>query len=273
MANAGDVMAQTMRKIGQRVGLMMNTFYTLIFTTLGTLRSGHFTWSGWAIGGVLGFITGAIVTAIIPPKKVQDWTLAKLNLSYSTFKGKLASSIVTSAILFPFMTGVMGVAMPMMSVKGMERGIAATETELVQLQSEQDALKSQQSELQGKYDAILAEIETLEAQADAATSPAEKEPLNGQIEGKKNGAEEMKAGIDEMQSGIDGMQEGINGMTESINARKGAAAGIKASILPSLPLNILLMSIIGITLGMIVQPFFMKIAVKSVLGKDAEMPM
>ena len=269
MANAGDVMAQTMRKIGQRVGLMMNTFYTLIFTTLGTLRSGHFSWGMWAIGGVLGWVTGFIVTAIIPPKKVQDWTLEKLKLSGDTFKGKLASSIVTSLILFPFMTGVMGVAMPMMSVKGMEKGIEATQTELVQLQQQQDGLKGQQAELQGKYDAMIAEIAELQAKADAAESPAEKAPLNGEIEGKTAAAEEMKTGIDEMQNGIDGMQEGINGMTESINARKGAAEGIKHSILPSLPFNLLLMSVIGITLGIIFQPLFIKIATKSVLGDAA----
>ena len=268
-AAANDVMAKTMRKIGFRIGLLMNTFNTIVFTTIGTLRSGHFTWSGWLFGGVVGWITGFIITSIIPVKQTQDKVLEKTKTDPNSVKGKILASLTTNFIIMPAMTCVMGIAMPMMSVKGMERGIAATETELVQLQQQQEGLKSQQAELQGKYDAMKIDIDDLQAKIDAAASPAEKAPLEGELEGKTKALDEMQSGITEMQNGIDGMQGGIDSMTESINARKGAAAGIKNSIFPSLPFNILFMTAIGITLGFIIQPLFMKLVFKSVLGTDS----
>ena len=269
MANAGDVMAQTMKKIGFRMGMIMNTFNTIIFTTIGTLRSGHFSWGSWFLGGVIGWITGFIITSIINVKKTQDWVLAKTHTNPSSTKGKILASLTTNCIIMPVMTCVMGIAMPMISVTGMEKGIAATETELVQLQQQQEGLKSQQAELQGKHDAIKIEVDDLQTRIDTAESPAEKAPLEGELEGKQAALNEMQAGIDEMQSGIDGMQGGIDGMSQSITERRNAAAGIKASILPSLPFSAIFMSAIGIILGFIFQPIFMKIVFKSVLGTDA----
>jgi hypothetical protein len=65
------------------------------------------------------------------------------------------------------------------------------------------------------------------------------------------------------------MQEGIDGMTTSIAERKNAVNGIRAAIPRSLPLSAILNTIIGITLGLFTQPFFIKLIMKSVFGKNA----
>ncbi len=267
--DANEVMAKTMKKIGIRMGLIMNTFNTIIFSTIGTLSSGHFSWKMWFIGAVIGWITGAIITTIIPPKKVQDWVLNKANTTPETFKGRILASLATNMIVMPVMTIVMGLCMPLMSAKGIERSIAQTEKELAALQQQQSALVAQRDELQGKYDAMQIEIDDLQVKIDEAKSPGEAEPLKGELEGKKAALAEMESGINEMQGGINEMQGGIDGMTKSIEERQNAVTGIKKSLPKTLPLSALLMTCIGIVLGFIFQPIFMKLVMRSVLGKDA----
>ena len=75
--NANDIIKQQTRKISIRMSILMNTLNTIIFSTIGTVRSGHFTIQAWLIGAVIGWITGAIITSIFPPRKVQLWILDK----------------------------------------------------------------------------------------------------------------------------------------------------------------------------------------------------
>ena len=50
----------------------MNTFFTIVFSTIGTLASGHFTWSSWFIGVCIGWITAQLITSFIQPNEAQD---------------------------------------------------------------------------------------------------------------------------------------------------------------------------------------------------------
>jgi hypothetical protein len=266
---SGAAMGKLMGKVGHRMGLLMNTFNTIVFSTIGTLSSGHFTWGGWLFGAAVGWCTGAVITSIIPVKNTQDWVLEKTKTDGKTLKGKLLASLSTNFIIMPAMTIVMGLAMPSLSAMNIEKGITQTETECTALQLQQSDLKLEQAALQGQYDTMSVNIEWLQKSVDEATNPADKGKLNGELEGKKAALTEMQAGIDQMQAGIDGMQEGIDGMTTSIAERKNAVNGIRAAIPRSLPLSAILNTIIGITLGLFTQPFFIKLIMKSVFGKNA----
>ena len=358
------------RKIGKRMGLLMNTFNTIVFSTIGTLASGHFTWKSWFIGACIGWITGHLITSFIPPNEVQDKVLKKRGISADSIKGRIISSIVTSIIIFPIMTCVMSITMPNLAMNGIKKNIAAMESEVVELYAQQSELKAQQAELiaqrnelqaqqtelkaqqsalqtsmdktienavnsataerQAAVDELNASIEELKAREkdltemlEAAQSPAEKGPLNGQLgpvkgeleaktaavkeleasieatkkeiedsikngtpenPGMQKGIEEMQAGIDdmqkgidEMQAGIDGMQEGIDGMQQGIDGKSGgiqaqqnAIAGMKQSLKRSLPLSIIGMTVIGIILGFFTQPLFLKLVMRSVMGKQKD---
>ena len=242
---SGPMMGKMMAKVGRRVGLLMNTFNTILFSTIGTLSSGHFTWSGWLFGAAVGWCTGAVITSIIPVKDTQDWVLEKTKTDGKTLKGRLIASLSTNFIVMPAMTIVMGLAMPNLSVMNIEKGIAQTESELSALQiqqydlkleqetlknnrltlkEEQTDLKLQQTELkleqavlQGQYDKMEIDIDWIQKSIEKASTPAEKGALNGELEAKQSSLSEMKAGIDEMQAGIDGMQEGIDGKQKGID--------------------------------------------------------
>jgi hypothetical protein len=80
----------------------------------------------------------------------------------------------------------------------------------------------------------------------------------------------MQAGIDGMQEGIDGMQQGIDGKSGGIQAQQNAIAGMKQSLKRSLPLSIIGMTVIGIILGFFTQPLFLKLVMRSVMGKQKD---
>lgn len=281
-AVSGPMMGKMMRKVGKRMGLLMNTFNTIVFSTIGTLSSGHFSWLGWLVGACVGWITGALITSFIDVKETQDKVHAKTGTSPDSFKGKLLASLTTSAIIMPVMTIVMSLSMPLLSVSNMEKGIAETRTEIVQMQQEQNALKDQQhelliqqAELKGKRDAMQSDVDSLQKLVSEAQTPAEKAPLEGQLKAKQGALAEMQAGIDnmqtgisDMQGGIDGMQNGINGKTESITGREQAIEGIKRSLPISIPISAVVNTLIGVILGIFTQPLFTKIVMRSVFGKN-----
>ncbi|MCR4686746.1 MAG: NAD(P)H-dependent oxidoreductase [Lachnospiraceae bacterium] len=355
------------RKIGKRMSLLMNTFNTIVFSTIGTLASGHFTWKGWLLGAIIGWITGHLITSFIPPNEVQDKFIKKRKIDPNSVKGRILASVITSIIIFPIMSLVMSISMPTLAMNGIKSNIAKMESEVVELYEQQSELKGQQGELIAQRDELkgqqtelkaeqkalqnsmdkvienaayeataerqasldklnesIAELETrqadLEAQLEEAT-PDKKGPLTGQLEGVKGelegkkaaakeleasiegtkaeisasimngtpeepgmqkgieemqagiddmqkGIDEMQGGIDEMQKGIDGMQEGINGKSGGIEAQKGAIQGMKMGLKRSLPFSIIGMTLIGIILGYFTQPFFLKLVMRSVLGKE-----
>ena len=94
------------------------------------------------------------------------------------------------------------------------------------------------------------------------------EEMQAGIDDMQKGIDEMQGGIDEMQKGIDGMQEGINGKSGGIEAQKGAIQGMKMGLKRSLPFSIIGMTLIGIILGYFTQPLFLKLVMRSVLGKE-----
>lgn len=265
----GAVMGKLMGKVGHRMGLLMNTFNTILFSTIGTLSSGHFTIGGWLFGAAVGWCTGAVITSIISVKDTQGWVLEKTKTDGKTLKGRLLASLSTNFIIMPVMTIVMGLAMPSLSAMNIENGIRQTESELATLQIQQTELKTEQAVLQGQRDTMEMDIKWIQQSIENASSPADKGALNGELESKQAAIAEMTAGIEEMQGGIDGMQEGIEGMTTSITERKNAVNGIRAAIPRSLPISAILNTIIGITIGLFTQPFFTKLVMKSVFGKNA----
>ena len=255
-----DVMAQVGRKIGMRMGLIMNTFNTIIFSTIGTLSSGHFSWKGWCVGACAGWITGAIITAIVPPKKVSDWLLAKTKTDGNTLKGKFLSSLSTNFIIMPVMSLVMGVAMPTFSANGILRSADALEQEVVAMQQQQDDLKAQQADLISQRDNLKTQQDELrtkmeqtieeavnnalaerqasidglnasrsELQGNYDTMKAEVDDLQAQLDAAESPAEKgpLQGQIDgktqalaEMQNGLDEQQKAIDEITASMNSTR-----------------------------------------------------
>lgn len=227
------------RKIGKRMGLLMNTFFTIVFATIGTLASGHFTWLGWIVGACVGWITAHLITSFIPPNEAQDKFLKKRNIPANSFKGRLLSSVITSCIIMPVMTIVMSISMPGLAIFNIERSIAQTETEVVALYEQQSDLRSQQSDL-------ISQLSELNVQNDI-----------GEIQGR----------IDKMQESIDSMQKGIDSKSKGIEEQRNAINGIKSSLPKSLPISIIAQTLLGIILGFFMQPLFLKFVMWSVLGK------
>ena len=262
---AGPMMGKMMKKVGKRMGFVMNTFNTLVFSTIGTLSSGHASLKSWLIGAGIGWLTGALITSIVDVKDTQDWVLAKTKLSDKTFKGRAIASLTTSVIIFPLMTVMMGVAMPMLSAKSMETGVAQTRIELMDLKQQQYDLKTQQYDLkleqadlksqqavlvekksglesqrdnlQAQLDEMLVDVNALKASLEKAATPAEKGPISGQLEGKQKAADDMQAGIDginngiaEVTGGIEGQQKGIDEMQSGIEEMQSGIDGMQGGI-------------------------------------------
>ena len=265
------------RKIGKRMGFLMNTFFTLVFSTIGTLASGHFTWSGWLVGAIVGWITAFIITSIFPPNEVQDKVLKKRNIPANSFKGKLLSSVLTALIIMPVMTIVMSTTMPGLAMFNIERNISKMEAEVIDLYKKQSDLESQQAdlieqrnELQGKQTALKAEIAESVKNGTPENPGMQKgiDEMQKGIDEMQKGIDEMQKGIDEMQGGIDSMQQGIDGKSGGIEAQRNAIKGMKAALPRSLPISTVAQTILGIILGFIMQPFFLKLVMRSVLGKE-----
>lgn len=265
---AQEIVAKQTKKISFRMGLIMNTINTLIFGTFGTLRSGHFTWKAWAIGCLIGFITGAIITTIVPPRKVQLWLLDKTQTREDSWKGKLMTSIATTLIIMPVMSIVMGISMPNLSAWNLNRQANKLEQSCIELQAKQDDLKSQQADLISQQKALIDKQSALKAEMETA-SEEDKTGMQNGINNMQKGIDKMQEGIDGMQEGIDGMQEGIEGKTGGVNTMRNNAKEIKSSIWSSLIINTIIMTLVGLVIGMITQPFLMPLVMKSVLGKNS----
>ena len=237
------------RKIGMRMGLLMNTFFTLVFSTIGTLSSGHFTWSGWLIGACVGWITAHMITSFIQPNEVQDKVLKKYNIPADSVKGRLLSSIITGCIIMPVMTIVMSITMPSLAIFNIERNISTMETEVIELYRQQSDLRSQQADLIKQRDELQGEQTALKAQQDALKTQMEKT-----IETAVNNAvAERQASVDELNASIaelEGQREELNkkleaaqtpaekgplngqleGLNKQIEGMKNAVSEIEASI-------------------------------------------
>lgn len=230
------------RKIGKRMGLLMNTFNTIIFSTIGTLASGHFTWKSWFIGACIGWITGHMITSFVPVNEVQNKVLKKKKINPESVKGRIIASLVTSCIIFPIMTLVMGTAMPRLAMSGIEKNIASMESQVVEQYEKQAELKSQQAdliaqrdELKGKQTELKAEQTALKAQQSALQTSMEKT-----IENATSGAiAERLAAVDELNASIEELKARETELNEKIAAAqspaeqgplKGQLAGVQGEL-------------------------------------------
>ncbi len=226
LAGGPPPMAIIGRKIGKRMGLLMNTFFTLVFATIGTLASGHFTWPSWFVGACVGWITAFLITAFIPPNETQDKVLRKHNIPANSFKGRLLSSVITSCIIMPIMTIVMSISMPGLAVYNLERSIAGMETEVIELYEKQSDLKSQQADLISQRNELQGKQTALNAQKDALNSQMERN-IETAVE---DAIAERQATVDQLNTtvaALEGQRDELkNKLTDALSpAEKGQLNG------------------------------------------------
>lgn len=96
-----------MKKIGQRMSLLMGLSMSCVLTLVGLLSAGKFTVQGFLSGFAVSFVVSMIIGLIIPMKKVSDAVTGRCNRKPGTLKARLLEALVSDVLYSPLMTFIM----------------------------------------------------------------------------------------------------------------------------------------------------------------------
>ena len=96
-----------MKKLGQKISLLMALSMSCVLTLVGLLSAGKFSVQGFLSGFAVSFIVSMIIGLIIPMKKVSDAVTGRVNRLPGTLKARLLEALGSDVLYSPLMTFIM----------------------------------------------------------------------------------------------------------------------------------------------------------------------
>ncbi len=116
-AGAGDIMEQTIKKIGREMGIYMSIVMSLFLSLIGTLMSGHFKVQSFILSFLISLMISIVISMLVPMGKVSQSVDRKMNLRPGSMKARCMESLVSDLIYTPIMTVCMVSFAYMMAMK------------------------------------------------------------------------------------------------------------------------------------------------------------
>lgn len=119
-------MSAEMKKKGRKISALMGVCMSFVLSLTGTLSGGHFTVPSWLISFVISTVISLIIGFVVPIKLLGDKFCGVCKVNPMSFKGTLASALISNLIYTPLITVIMVTIMVGNAAKHAPAGMAPT---------------------------------------------------------------------------------------------------------------------------------------------------